>query len=718
MTQADDSRVIELAEQAGIIPVWVDVYGRRHTVDRQTLQALLQSFNLPCCSHADVNESKHLLANETYVANGQMLVSDLASMITFRLRGDTRYQLRLEGGGQRTGTAQSLGNDMVCIPPVDTVGYHDLLIGDFELKLAIAPRRCPSVSDIMQRPLPRAWGIVAQAYGLWRSGKDELLTGSAKNRDELIWPDHEDAHAAGDYAAIAELGERAAEAGASALAISPVHAMFSADPGRYSPYSPSSRLFLNASYANPSMVLGDELVRSALVDLDVRLMGTTLEEGLIDWASVVPARMARLRRVYELFLLNTQLRAHQSFREFRRAGGPLLQAHACYEALHAHHVDTLGVANGWKDWPAHLQDPFGPGVTRFAQHYEKEVGFHVFLQWLADEGLRTAQQSMRQAGMSIGLITDLAIGADGRGSHAWCRQTDFLDKVTVGAPPDLLYAEGQNWGLSAFSPRAMRGSGYAPFLEMLRAVMKHAGGVRIDHILGFARMWLVPEGTSASMGAFVRYPCADMLNLLALEAERHKAIIVGENLGTVPEDFNEQLYGKGIMGTTVLLLEKNETSYLPLERWPVHTVAMPSTHDLPTLAGWWAGCDIQWRERLGAIREDQADEIWAERHRDKKELWRTLADAGLVTDEDIAQVAAPREALLAFIADAAAPLALFPLEDLMGLFAQPNLPGTDPAGSKQYPSWIQRFPTSVEHIFGERNVRASVATLKRARYAI
>ncbi len=718
MRNSDQARLASLAEQAGLIGRWEDVHGRRHAVEPPTLQALLQAMDLPCLSNDDVRASMHKVANESYVSDGQMLVTDVATPITFRLRGSAKYCLQLEGGGQRSGTAEQIGNGKVRIPVVDAAGYHKLLIDGMEMTLAVAPLRCPSVADIMCQPVPRAWGLAAQVYSLWRSGAKTSLSanlGGAEQRSRTGGA----IGAAGDYGAISELGWRAARAGASALAISPVHAMFSADPSRYSPYAPSSRLFLNALYVDPAMVLGGDAVRAALGGNDADFLTRAAGDGMIDWPSVAPARMHVLRQVYERFLAAAPNKLWRSFLEFRRAGGPTLQAHANYEALHAHHAGSLGAASGWKDWPATYLDFAGPGVSRFAEHQQKEVGFHVFLQWLASEGLRQAHHRMCAAGAPIGLITDLAIGADGRGSHVWSHQTDFLDGVSVGAPPDLLYDEGQDWGLAAFSPRALRSRGYASFIETLRATMAHAGGVRIDHILGLARMWLVPQGASPSEGVYLRFPFQDMLNLLVLEAARRNVVIIGENLGTVPDGFNERLASKGIMGSSVLWFEKDESAYTPSRRWSSHAVAMSSTHDLPTIVGWWNAFDIQLGRRVGSIGDEKGDQMLAKRQQDKSALWRALAKAGLVlerTSENM-RLTPPLEAVLAFVASSPAPLAVIPMEDILGIPSQPNLPASGACTAPAYPSWVQRLPIAVEHIFDQEGVRASLAALRRARYA-
>jgi 4-alpha-glucanotransferase len=409
--------------------------------------------------------------------------------------------------------------------------------------------------------------------------------------------------------------------------------------------------------------------------------------------------------------------------------------------LHAHHLAQLGPASGWRDWPVHLHDPRGEGVRNYATQHEAEVSFHAFLQWMADAGLQHAQKSAREAGMSVGLIADLAIGTDARGSHAWSRQGEMLEGVSVGAPPDLFQAEGQNWGLTAFSPRALRQNAYAAFIETVRAVLAHAGGVRIDHILGMSRMWLVPPGASAADGVYLHYPMQDMLRLLVLEAWRHKALVVGENLGTVPEGFNDQLEHKGILGTSVLWFERSPATrrepdaqagkelqsgiddmesaegdsvdaaaFLPPAQWPAWTMATPTTHDLPTIRGWWSGRDLEWR---GSGKPD-AQEASA-RQRDKTALWQALQDAGCVSAKDRPPEHAPREAVLSYVSKTPSPIVIVSLEDLLGLLEQPNLPGSDSHSGSPHPNWIQCLPAGVDEIFNNAEVASGIAAIKRAR---
>jgi 4-alpha-glucanotransferase len=346
-------------------------------------------------------------------------------------------------------------------------------------------------------------------------------------------------------------------------------------------------------------------------------------------------------------------------------------------------------------------------VQNFAEKNEHEVLFHTFLQWIADRSFAAAQNSAKQAGMRIGVISDLAVGMNSGGSHAWMNQAGILGGLEIGAPPDLFNANGQNWGLTTFSPRALSEEGYAPFIATLRACMRHAGGVRIDHAMGFTRLWVTPVGAEPRDGAYLAYPRDDLLRLTALESYRHRAIAIGEDLGTVPLGFRDRLSQTGIYGMSVLWFERDGDRFKGPLRWPVDTVAMTSTHDLPPVAAWWRGRDIDVRAKCGWLRNAESER--AVRRKDRATLWAAFAsvngDHGSLPDAD----EAPRvvDAAVKFIAATPSRLALLPLEDALGLEAQPNLPGT----IDEHPNWRRRYDHDAAAILDAPDVRRRVATL-------
>jgi 4-alpha-glucanotransferase len=362
-------------------------------------------------------------------------------------------------------------------------------------------------------------------------------------------------------------------------------------------------------------------------------------------------------------------------------------------------------------------------VATFAREHGREVAFHAFLQWLAQRGLEDAQHAARASGMAIGLISDLAVGTDPGGSQAWSHYGEVLHGLSVGAPPDLLNRHGQDWGLTTFSPMGLQRSGYAGYLAMLRTALAHAGGVRIDHVLGLKRLWLVPHGFGATEGAYVRYPLDDMLRLLAIESLHYRAVVIGEDLGTVPADFRQRLAEAGALGIRVLWFERAaDRGFIAPAHWSSEAMATTSTHDVPTVAGWWSGRDIEWRARTG-LAEPGVDEI-AERAVDRGRLWRAMCASGAALDaggspdehrppaaDDVVPVAV---AAAGHVARAPAPLVVLPAEDLLALAEQPNLPGPTDA---LHPNWRRRLPETAALLFDGPVAQACCSAIAAARQA-
>lgn len=692
-----EQSLLELARCAGLSVQWQDYRGRQHEVAPETLRSVLQALELPCADAAQCADSLARLQHEQSTEQLPPMLTARAEqpvdVTSHEIAAGQALRLTLESGESLDCTAEARDGRLL-LPPVAQHGYHRLQLGQREIVLAVAPRRAFGVGDL--EPDRRRWGLAAQLYSLRRCGDGGI----------------------GDFAALAELARSAARRGADALAISPVHALFSADLSRFSPYAPSSRLFLNPIYADASGVLPAESLAQLAAGLGLDDELRRLEAlPLIDWPAAARCRLALLRAVFERLWpeLSATPAVHplaREFQRFRKQGGALLEDHARFEALHAEQVPQ-GRWH-WRQWPQGYRDPRSRSVSAFAGRHPGEVGFHVFLQWLAQRGLAAAQAAARDAGMAVGLIADLAVGTDSGGSHAWSRPHDLLAGLSVGAPPDPLATQGQVWGLTALSPRALRLQGYAPFLDTLRAALRHAGGVRIDHVLGLQRLWLVPEGASSNDGAYLRYPLQDLLRLVALESVRHRAVIVGEDLGTVPEGFRDTLADAGIMGMRVLWFERDHGLFVDPSRWPAGDLATTSTHDLPTVAGWWSERDLGWRERLGLFADEQerAGEH-AARAADRRTLWDAFAYAGVAAGElpAPAEPAAAVSAAIRFVARTPAPLALVPLEDLAGLDEQPNLPGT----IEQHPNWRRRLPAAAESLLSAPEAAARLDNLAKER---
>ncbi len=687
-----DEALRDLARRAGISTEWQGYDGRPHEVAADVLRQILSGLGLPADSRGDLATSRRALSRRSSV-------SDLPPMVTATSGRPTRLdvggnepqpaRLELEKGGSRD-LSLVPARGRLRVPAVSEIGYHRLLVDDREIVLAVAPPRCREVDDVV--PDARLWGLAAQVYGLRSHGDGGI----------------------GNASGVAALAEAAARAGADALALSPLHALFTANPAHFSPYAPSSRLFLNPLHASLPHVFPADFVRLAIEDSGVNGDLLTQEDNkLVDWPAAATAKRAVFEALFDRFLQGPEYDGNlgADFARFRSQGGALLEEHARFEALHAARMPQ----GDWHTWPSDLRNPYSAAVVAFANARERDVMFHAFLQWIADRSLAEAQACARDAGMRIGLIADMAVGMDPAGSHAWSRPNDVLSGLTIGAPPDLLNPTGQNWGLTGFSPRALVETGFAPFIDTMRAVMRNVGGIRVDHAMGLARLWLVPEGASAADGAYLNYPMTDLLRLLALESVRHGAVVVGEDLGTLPEGFSTSLEQSGVHGMRVLWFERDQSGFVSPDSWQRSAVAMTSTHDLPTLAGWWRGVDIEARAKHGRLGPNvRPEEVEAEREADRPLIWRRMVDEGTLESGDPAPPDDPErfvDGAIGFVARTDSVLCLVPLEDMLGAENQPNLPGT----IDEYPNWRQRLETEAAQVLDQPKVARRVETIASVR---
>jgi 4-alpha-glucanotransferase len=675
-----DEAVRALARDAGIANEWTDAAGQPQRVAIGSLRSVLAALGFPGETKADIAESRARL-RDLKSKGRRFFTATVGETISLRGVDASTAELILEEGATLPITLRESDGATV-VPPVSEPGYHRLCVADCEITLAVAPRRCVTLEDIA--PGERLFGLGVQLYSLRRPHDGGI----------------------GDAGALRDLMPSAAREGADAIALSPTHSLFAADPSHYGPYSPSSRLFLNPLFADPAILFGEQRVAAAGADADDEC------GGLIDWPKAARAKYTRLRNLFNAFEAN-ELRQPgnalaSDFQSFMREGGERLREHALFEALHGHWLDASQPQWNWSDWPEAWRSPAASAVARFAASETREIQFHMFLQWVVARSFAAVQKTARDLAMRVGLISDLAVGMSRGGSHAWSRQKDLLLGLSIGAPPDLLAARGQDWGLTGFSPQALVTNGFEPFLATLRAALRNAGGVRIDHAMGLARLWLVPQGASPAEGAYLAYPIDDMLRLIALESLRHRAIVIGEDLGTVEPEFRKRLSAVGIAGMDVLWFTRKRQSFLPPNTWRRDAVAMTTTHDLPTVAGWWQGADIATRQAIGLVADEQAER--KQRAKDRAALWRAFRRARIVSEgappPDHAEPAV--DAAIALTAQSPAPLALIPIEDILGQTDQPNVPGT----IDEHPNWRRRLDRPASEILDAPHAKRRLKTLR------
>jgi 4-alpha-glucanotransferase len=684
----NDKSVRELARRAGVAMQWTDRFGKRHGVSLDTIRRILGALQLPCQTLDDIKHSRRALENAT-----------IAPLVTARLGRAVDLPWRKPSAPRRAhlicddGTAMDVPvqptSRGVRLQGLNVVGYHTLEIGRARVTLAVAPERCVGIADLGK--CERLAGVAAQIYGLRHAGDCGI----------------------GDMSAVAALAQAAAARGLQSVALSPIHALLGVGSGQASPYSPSNRLFYNPLHADAASVLGEECVARARTRTGLDLPLHRLESSsLVDWEVSTRAKNAILRRLFEDFAntdlaLNPTIDLAGDFAKFCSDRGAALQKHALFEALYQTRLKAAPERPNWNQWPAIWRDPCSAAVREFTAQNGREILFHCFLQWVTDRSFASAQQKARSAGMTIGLIADLAVGMSTAGSYAWAHKDHVLSGLQIGAPPDLFNANGQNWGLTTLSPLALQTKGYEPFIATLRACMRHAGGLRVDHAMGFMRLWVIPQGATADEGTYIAYPVSDLFRLTALESHRHRAIVIGEDLGTVPAGFRERLARAGIYGMSVLWFARNKKGFVRPADWPSRSVAMTSTHDLPTVAGWWRGTDLDARARCGLLRDPQRERL--ARNAERKALWTAFRVAKVAEGEAPAATEAPPivDAAVQFVAKTPAQLALLPLEDALGVKRQPNMPGT----IVEYPNWRHRYDAEAATMFDETSVRNRIASL-------
>jgi len=361
----------------------------------------------------------------------------------------------------------------------------------------------------------------------------------------------------------------------------------------------------------------------------------------------------------------------------------------------------------WRRWPAELRSPRGPAVEQFARAHASRLDFHRWVQFEADRQLADAAERASEAGMRIGLYQDLAIGVSPAGADAWSFADLFARGVTIGAPPDPYSATGQNWGLPPIDPRALAATGYRYFIDTLRSALRHAGALRIDHILGFFRLFWIPEGATAVDGAYIRYPANDLLGILALESARHLAVVVGEDLGTVPAEVAPALAKWGVLSSKVLIFERERDGRFKSPRsYPSLSLATANTHDMWPLTGYWDGRDIDTRAGAGLLTPDEADRAREERERDRIALLERLAEDDVLPFPIApASPADLRGAVHELLSRSSAQLVGLSLDDLAGELDGVNLPGVGP---EKHPSWMRKMRQPLEIIMVSDDARASM----------
>ena len=594
---------------------------------------------------------------------------------------------------------------VITIPHDIGYGYHQLILSYEPLSVAftsdvvICPAKCYQAFD--PENSPKAWGVNTQLYGL---------------RSQNNW-------GIGDFADLSLLLQQVAKGGGDFVGINPIHALFSAQPESASPYSPSSRQWLNWLYVSVCDVLdvqesdiAMEFCRSREFKDRVKALKQT---DWVDYQRVAELKQTVLSFAFTAFQiqhLGKNTTRAQMFLDFVLEGGESLQRYAEFNALHDWYVKTQNTTCwGWPVFHSSHQTSQTAEVRQLIQDEKERVDFHLYLQWLAHTQLKSVQDTAEQLGMRIGLYQDLAVGVGDSGSETWGNENDtFVMSMSIGAPPDALAPQGQNWGLPPWNPLTLKNDHYQRWIDLLRANMRHCGALRVDHILGLLRQWWIPKGKASEAGVYIHFPFDILLDLLALESHRHRCIVIGEDLGTVPEGFTQTLHHRGIFSYQVFFFEQAADGgfYSPYH-YPRQALTTLATHDMPTVCGYWQCRDIEMGCNFGWY--DTSDKLMSQRKYNQQQILDSLAWHGYVHPPIKASESRISNALnrdLHFhIAAGNSALVSVQLEDWLAMTEPVNVPST----TDEYPNWRRKLSQPLESIFTEPHIQQLMHRLTELR---
>lgn len=646
------------AKELGIQTEYIDGQGHRHVTDEAVLKIIIDAM--------PVRVPYRFLGGAVVIRPGRPARTELSEAATFPLRWKIVAGLEVIAQGETYGPVIAWPQDL----PEGSYRLHltDASSLSEEAPLIVAPQRA------FGGDFDRCWLLAVQLYGVR----------SARN-----W-------GIGDFTDLEGLIELAHHLGADGIGLNPLHALFDDRPADCSPYSPNSRLFLNALYIDvgklPEFQPGD-----------FSGSGDTLaglrQSDIVDYAGVAELKWRALRSAFDVFRANPDSERQQDFERFRSQRAPLLSRFACFEALR-HKFNKP-----WWEWPEEWRQPDEAQCVRLREGSDRaEIEFVEFVQWNADRQLGACQARAKTLGMKVGLYLDVAVGVQCEGFDAWNEQSAISRHLGVGAPPDPLNTAGQNWGLAGFNAVGLEIQSFEPYREMLRASMRYAGAIRLDHVLGLKRLYLVPHGFSARNGVYVQMPFEALLAATAQESVAHRCVVIGEDLGTVPEGFRAQMADWGIWSYQVMMFERDDHGrFCDVDHYTPNALVTFNTHDLSTYAGWRSFGDLKLKRSLGIDPGESDDARWHA----LTMLSEALRHHG-IDRHDVYAVAS-------FLARTRSRLLAISLEDLLGVVDQPNIPGT----VNEHPNWRQRLPLAVDEIAAAIDVAAlKAATAERRRAAI
>ena len=735
-----------LAERAGIATEYHDMAGTRHVTTDEARRAILSAMNLRTSDRAALIEELTAWDNRPWVQRCDPVriirlgqdpgawslhmrcesSDDALVQVHWQIYGENGEKHYEREEGPRLAVKETRLIDgcrsirlTFALPQDLPLGYYEVKAwaqggsarAEAKFRLIVAPNRC-YIPDMLQKGA-RLWGLALQLYSL------------RSNRNWGI----------GDFQDLATVVEWAGkQLGAAVIGLNPLHALKNTMPYHVSPYSPNSRLFLNELYIDVEQVAEYKTapeVKERLADPTFRAqLDAARKSELVEYNAVASAKRAVLDLCYRAFLrenfegIEPELKPKTArgwfFHHYvKREGEPLVQ-YALFQALEDERQSVQPRSAIWTDWPEQFRTPTSEAVGEFRRRNMKKVRFYQYLQWLAAEQLRALVRKPKQAGMPIGLYHDLALGSDRHGADGWRFQEVLALKADCGAPPDPFAPEGQNWGFPPVDPIRLRASGYEYFIELLRNNFRYGRAIRIDHVMAFFRLFWIPRGLPPSKGTYVQYPSEDLLAILALESARAKALVVGEDLGTVPDLVRDRLETAGVLSYRVFYFERTASgAFKPSVSYPEQSLAVVTTHDLPTLNGYWEGTDIETRAKLGLFpAEENRVAMLAERQVEKARMLAALKSEGLLPSgvpDDPAQTPVLTtelaEAIHRYLALTRAWIVLANFEDVIGTRVQANLPGT----FDNHPNWCRKLSLTVDQLIRDPRFERLATQLRSER---
>ncbi|EDP59694.1 4-alpha-glucanotransferase [Vibrio sp. AND4] len=702
----------KVADMARLADSYVSAWGDKTNVSEETLRCLLSSLGYDTSSEekllasAEKKHKKGVLAPVLVLRDGDPVEVGL-NLGTSARESEFSWRLETEQGEVLEGYLQSQivrderaeGGPLVFALPKNLAwGYHKLIISrkrrktPYEMSLIITPKVCFKQEGLQKNK--KLWGPSIQLYTL---------------RTQHNW-------GIGDFGDLKQLVSDIASRGGDFIGLNPIHSLFPANPEGASPYSPSSRCWLNIMYIDvssvPEFALSAEAQqRVGSAEFQQRLQKAR-ESHWVNYTEVSELKMSILPLLFSEFKarhLDKNTDRARAFLEFVEFGGDSLLHQATFDALHGElHAEDSSVW-GWPVFPEKFRTFDAAATQKYIKDNADRVHLYMYLQWLADEQIREAQALAAEKGMTVGLYRDLAVGVADSGSETWADNGALVLDASIGAPPDILGPLGQNWGLPPLNPQVLQATGYEAYIKLLRANMKHCGALRIDHVLGLLRLWWIPKGEKATEGAYLYYPVEDMLSILALESHRHQCSVIGEDLGTVPDEIVDILRDAGVHSYKVFFFEtsKDDGGFISPKHYAQQSMAALCTHDMPTLRGFWHCDDLKMGREIGLYPdEEQLEGLFEDRLKCKQGIldsvrWHGYLPEGIGHDAQYVPMDSYlSEALQLHVAAGASALLSVQLEDWLEMDQPVNIPGT----VDEYPNWRRKLSVNLDELFSREDV--------------